>query len=207
MPPVLNAVLLAGIAYALGSISPAFFAGKARGLDLRFEGRETLDSRNAGEVLGLPVGALVFIGDVLKAQIAIGLALYLGDSPLAIVGASLGVVAGHLWPLYHGFSGGDALAPAAGVLLAVAPWTLLISFTLLTLLACIIGRAAYSEIATAALLPGVAFLAEMGRLDILAIAIGLACILIIARWHEVEILLGMRKREEPPEEDDPHSPG
>lgn len=205
MPPALNATLLAVLAYALGSLSPAYFAGKARGLDLRFEGRETLDARNAGELLGLPAGALVFVGDVLKAQIAIGLALYLGNSPLAIVGASLGVVAGHLWPLYHGFAGGDALAPAAGVLLAVAPWTLLIAFTLLTLLACIAGRAAYSEIATAALLPGVALLAEKGRLDTLAIAVGLAIILIAARWGEVEILLGIRRREETSEDEKPGS--
>ena len=45
-------VLIGSLAYALGSVSPGWFAGRARGLDLRFEGQETLGFVNAANVLG-----------------------------------------------------------------------------------------------------------------------------------------------------------
>ncbi|MEE9276646.1 MAG: glycerol-3-phosphate acyltransferase [bacterium] len=121
--------------------------------------------------------------------------------------AGLAVVAGHTWPLFHGFAGGDGLAPAAGVLLAVSPWTLLISLTLLALLASILGRADHAELLAIALMPAVTFLAERGRLDALGIAIGLACFLIAARWRVAEVLLGARKaEEEEEEEEEPQGP-
>ena len=53
-------VLIGSLAYALGSVSPGWFAGRARGLDLRFEGQETLGFVNAANVLGTSVGVMVF---------------------------------------------------------------------------------------------------------------------------------------------------
>ncbi len=188
-----TALFIAGAAYLLGSVSPAYFAGRARGVDLRFEGRETLDFRNAWTVLGRRVGLLVLIGDALKGQLAIWLAVFLGDSPLALTLAGIAVVAGHIWPIFHGFAGGAGLAPAAGVLLAASPWTLAISVTLFLLFASLIGRAAQAELLAAALIPAVAFLAERGGIARLGLAIGIACLLVGVRWREVEVLVGARK--------------
>jgi len=200
----LIALLTAALAYGIGSVSPAWFAGRARGLDLRFEGSETLDFANAGRVLGRGVGALVFVADLLKGQVAVGLALLLTDSPWTAAAAGLSVVAGQIWPMFHDFAGGRGTAPAAGVLLAASPWTLAITGTLLALLAALTGRLAHAELLAAALMPGVAILVGGGDISLMMLAIGMAAMLVGARWRLVEVLLGVRKEEG--KEDRPPSP-
>ncbi|HBK80784.1 MAG TPA: glycerol-3-phosphate acyltransferase, partial [Nitrospinae bacterium] len=116
-------VLIGSLAYALGSVSPGWFAGRARGLDLRFEGQETLGFVNAANVLGTPVGVMVFAADLFKGYLAVGAALLFTDSPWMGVLAGLAAVAGQIWPLFHDFSGGRGGATAAGVLVAASPWT------------------------------------------------------------------------------------
>lgn len=195
-------ITLAGtIAYLLGSVSPAFFAGRAKGMDLRFEGEETLDFLNAGLVLGRSVGVMVFVADFLKGQIAVGLAFFIGGSPWAIVIAGMLVLAGQIWPLFHDFTGGRGTAVAAGVLIAASPWTLVITATLLALLISITGRLIHAEILTIALLPGIVILTEKADLALMCLIIPMAIMLIVPRWLEVQILLGMRKPLEEEEKD------
>jgi len=196
MQALLQGALACALAYLIGSISPAWFAGRARGLDLRFEGEETLDGENAWRVLGRGAGALVFLADMLKGQAAVELAYLIAETPLAIALAGLAVTAGHVWPLFHGGAGGRGLAPAAGVLLAASPWTLAISATLFALLASLTGRLAHAELFAIALMPGAAILAGRGDPSLMLLAIGLAGILIWARWRLVEVFLGVRKEEE-----------
>ncbi|MEK6710777.1 MAG: glycerol-3-phosphate acyltransferase, partial [Nitrospinota bacterium] len=74
MQSLLQGLLACALAYLVGSVSPAWFAGRARGLDLRFEGTETLDGENAWRVMGRGVGALVLLADLLKGQLAVALA-------------------------------------------------------------------------------------------------------------------------------------
>lgn len=203
MQTLLQGFLAGALAYLIGSLSPAWFAGRARGLDLRFEGEETLDGENAWRVMGRGVGALVFLADLLKGQVAVGLAYLAGGSPLALVAAGLAVTAGQIWPLFHGGAGGRGLATAAGVLLAASPWTLLISATLFALLASVTGRLAHAEFFAVALMPGAAVLAARGDVPLMLLAFGLAGMLVFARWGLVEVFLGAKKEEE---DDRPPSP-
>jgi glycerol-3-phosphate acyltransferase PlsY len=196
MQTLLQSLLALALAYLIGSISPAWFAGRARGLDLRFEGDETLDGENAWQVLGRGPGALVFLADLLKGQVAVGLAYLLGASPLALVLAGLGVTAGQIWPLFHGWAGGRGLAPAAGVLLAASPWTFVLSATLFALLASLAGRLAHAALFAIALMPGAALVAGRGDAPLMLLAIGLAAMLVWARRGLVEVLLGVRKADE-----------
>lgn len=187
-------VLISALAYGLGSVSPAWFAGRAKGLDLRFEGIETLDFENAGGVLGRPVGVTVFAADFFKGYIAVSAALIATDSGWGALLAGALVVAGQIWPLFHDFAGGKGGAVAAGVLAAAAPWTLAISLTLLALLSAITGRRTHAEVLVIVLMPGVAILAERADIALISLAAALACLLIAPRWREVEILLGAKKR-------------
>ena len=196
MRTLLQGALACALAYLIGSVSPAWFAGRARKLDLRFEGTETLDGENAWRVLGRGPGALVFLADLLKGQAAVGLAYLLGGSPLALVAAGLAVTAGQIWPLFHGGAGGRGLAPAAGVLLAASPWTLAISATLFALLASLTGRLAHAELFAVALMPGAAVLAGRGDVPLMLLAIGLAGMLVWARWGLAEVFLGVKKEDE-----------
>lgn len=201
MIPVVLVVLTGAVAYLLGSLSPAYFAGRARGLDLRFEGDETLDFLNAGIVLGRPSGAMVFVADFLKGQIAVGLAILLNGSPWPAALAGLLVVSGQIWPLFYDFTGGRGLAVAAGVLLAASPWTLAIAATLLALLYFVTGRFTHAEVLTIALLPGVAILVEKADLSLISLSFFLTGFLLVPRWRTVQVLLGMRKTPEEEEAD------
>lgn len=201
MFPILTVLLAGALAYLLGSVSPAYFAGRSQGMDLRFEGEETLDFMNSGIVLGHPAGAMVLIAEFLKGLIAVALALILSGSPWGVALAGLLAVSGQIWPLFHGFAGGSGLAVAAGVLFGASPWTLVISATLLALLYFISGRLAHAEVLTFALLPGVVIITEIADLSLISLAIALSAVLIISRKRDVEVLLGMRKTPEDEEKD------
>jgi len=188
-----TAILIASLAYVLGSVSPGWIAGRVRGLDLRFEGQETLSFMNAMTVLGKPVGVMVFAADFFKGYLAVGTALLFTNSIWMGVLAGLAAVAGQIWPLFHDFSGGRGGATAAGVLAAASPWTLAISVTLLALLAAVIGRKEHAEVLTIALLPGIVFLTEQGDLAQISLTLMLAALLMIPRWKSVEVILGARK--------------
>ena len=106
--------LTGAMAYGLGSVSPAFYAARARGTDLRAQGERNLDFTNVWDILGKRVGALVFLADFLKAQLALGLAWYMSGSPWFAALACVAVVAGEVWPAFHGFRGGRGTASTAG---------------------------------------------------------------------------------------------
>ncbi len=201
MIPTLIVALAGALAYLLGSVSPAYFAGRSRGMDLRFEEDETLDFLNAGRVLGPPAGAMVFVAEFLKGQIAVGLAMLLSGSPWAVALAGLLAVSGQVWPAFHGFVGGRGLAVAAGVLLAASPWTLVISATILALLYFVSGNMSHAKIMTFALLPGVTIITERTDLPLMSLAIFMAGVLIFPHWRDVQVLLGMRKTPEEEEAD------
>lgn len=200
---IFTTTLITALAYALGSISPAWFAGRARGLDLRFEGDESLSFLNAGKILGKPVGVIVFAADLFKGYIAVNGALLFTNSPWVVLLAGIAVVAGQIWPLFHDFSGGKGGATAAGAILAASPWTLIITLTLYALLSAIIGRRAHAEVLTIILLPGAAILVERADLAPVSLTIVLAGLMIVPRWREVEVLLGARKANEKDESADP----
>lgn len=201
MNDILTATIAGVLSYLIGSVSPAYFAGRSRGLDLRFEGEETLDFMNALLVLGRPAGAFVFVADLLKGQVAVGLAMLLTGSPWALVLSGILAVAGEVWPIFHGFAGGRGTVVAAGVLLAMSPWTLVIAVTLLALLASLTGQLDHAEVLTFTLLPGVVILTERADLPQLFLALSLSSMLIMTRWRVVQILLGARKTPEEEEED------
>lgn len=187
--------LTAALAYLAGSLAPAWFAGKARSVDLRFEGRETLDFLNAWEVLGRGPGALVFAADALRALVVVWLALRLTGSAWGGAVAGFAVVAGAVWPLFHGFAGGRGVAPLVGVLVAASPWTLLITVTLLILIAALTGMLEHAELLSLVMMPAVAVLVGGGDIPLMFLTLALAALMVHVRWTLVEILLGARKEE------------
>jgi glycerol-3-phosphate acyltransferase PlsY len=112
-------VLVLGLAFGLGAIPTALWAGKARGVDLRATGSGNLGATNVYRALGPRAGLAVLGIDMLKGAAAVVLARRLGD-------------AGHrgrrrrppssgvLSPL-AGFRGGKGVAAGGGAMLALAP--------------------------------------------------------------------------------------
>lgn len=126
-------IILAIVAYLIGSISSAVWIGKRYyGVDIREHGSGNAGATNMLRVLGRKAAIPVFIIDFLKGYAAVMLAHFAADSDeslfiLKLVLAVFSVV-GHMFPIYSKFKGGKGVATIAGSLLAIAPLALLMSF-------------------------------------------------------------------------------
>jgi len=128
MNPSLATLAVVACAYLVGSVSFAVVASKL----FRLPDPHSYGSGNPGATNVLRTGnkaaaALTLAGDALKGTLAVWLAYRLGaswgDASLATAGAALTVFLGHLYPVFHRFSGGKGVATAAGVAFALS-WQL-----------------------------------------------------------------------------------
>lgn len=126
MSPIAALVLFAMGGYLLGSVSGSLLLGRARGVDIRSLGSGNAGSTNAFRTQGFRFALGVMTIDVGKAVLAVVLARWLaqrsGLEPMtAAVVVAASVLAGHVWPVFHGFRGGKGAATAVGALLVVWP--------------------------------------------------------------------------------------
>lgn len=119
--------LLVPGAYLLGSVSFAWWAARAKGVDLRTVGSGNLGATNAGRVLGWHWFAIIFTLDLGKGLGPVLLARQADDAWLPIAVAAAAVL-GHVFTCFHGFKGGKAVATSLGVIIALAPLAAGIAF-------------------------------------------------------------------------------
>ncbi len=110
------------VGYAIGSIPFGLLLGRAaRGLDVREMGSGSMGSTNVLRAVGPVAAGATFALDVGKGAAAISCARALGAGPAGQVGAGLGAMVGHSWPVFAGFRGGKSVATAFGGVLALSP--------------------------------------------------------------------------------------
>lgn len=115
------------LAYLIGSISPSILLAKARGIDIRREGSGNAGATNALRVLGPKAAVLTLVLDILKGILPVVLATLAMSGYGGLIAsqasylAAVGVVCGHIWPVFFKFKGGKGIATAFGALLAVNP--------------------------------------------------------------------------------------
>lgn len=146
---ILKAILVAVIAYLLGSISVGMITSKLLGgPNLRDVGSGNTGATNALRAMGLKGGIIVFVGDILKALIAsiIG-ALILGFEGKMI--AALFVIIGHSWPCFFQFKGGKGVSSTCGAIFLTYTWQAIICY-ILTLT--IIGTTKYVSLGSICLM-------------------------------------------------------
>jgi glycerol-3-phosphate acyltransferase PlsY len=148
--PVLCYIIVALVAYLLGSIPFGFLAARARGIDIRAMGSGNIGATNAMRVLGKPMGIAVLLLDAFKGWSACfaGALICAAFSPadpagfagaghaasvaappverMAVV-AGIFAVLGHNYTCWLRFKGGKGIATTAGVYVALAPVPLLIA--------------------------------------------------------------------------------
>ncbi|MBQ8556243.1 MAG: glycerol-3-phosphate 1-O-acyltransferase PlsY [Clostridia bacterium] len=121
MHPTLAYIIIAVIAYLLGSISFGMIVSKlAGGPNLREVGSKNTGATNVLRVMGLKVGLIVFVMDILKALVA----CIIGRAWMGLNGAMLAglmVVIGHNWPVFFQFKGGKGVASTLAVMLLTFP--------------------------------------------------------------------------------------
>ncbi len=138
---VIDGIIALIVAYLLGSIPAAYIITRlTTGKDIRQLGGGNIGARNTFREVGKAAGIAVGIFDVGKGAAAVLIAHRLLEAPpLFVLAAGLAAVAGHIWPIYLKFTGGNGLATTLGVLSVLMTRELLIAFAL-TLLLVVITR-------------------------------------------------------------------
>ena len=133
------------LGYLFGSISSAILVSKL----FRLEDPRNVGSGNPGATNVLRSGnkfaaGLTLLGDVLKGVIPVLLAQHYSGSIVIIALVSIAAFMGHLFPIFFGFKGGQGVATAIGVFVALS-WKLFAVFVGVWLLTAAITR--YSSLA------------------------------------------------------------
>ena len=124
----LVAALVSG--YLLGSIPTAYLVVRWKSrLDIRTAGSGNVGTLNSYLVTKSKiVGILVLLVDLLKGLSAVAVAPLFGGAPpfMAQTLGALGAVAGQNFPVWLKGKGGRGLATAAGAMLPLVPWAVLL---------------------------------------------------------------------------------
>jgi glycerol-3-phosphate acyltransferase PlsY len=116
----LQYLLIAVIAYLLGSFSFGIYLSAMRGKDIRAEGSKSSGATNVTRVLGIKFGLLTFLGDFVKATLAVLIGNMIAGQA-GMQAAGIFAVVGHNWPVYYRFKGGKGIVCSVAVLLWVCP--------------------------------------------------------------------------------------
>jgi glycerol-3-phosphate acyltransferase PlsY len=128
------------IGYLLGSINSAYIVTRlVKGEDIRKLGGGNAGGRNVFRSVGFWAAVPVIIWDLGKGAASVAIAYWLLDIPIYDVNiyvffTGIAVIAGHMWPIYLKFTGGNGLAAAIGALAMIIPWSLLIVFGIMGVL-------------------------------------------------------------------------
>ena len=186
---VLFGALALVCAYLMGSFPSAYFvAKKARNLDIRKVGSGNVGSTNAVRNLGLPLGVLVFIADVLKGLIPALLCKWLSGETLGIL-AGLAASLGHVFPVWLQFKGGKAVATALGVALALFPLLGLMGLAMWAITLVLSDCVAVASVAAAAALSAMVLV----RVDPLSYKIGYLLIALLIIWKHRSNFVKLKK--------------
>lgn len=185
------------VAYFVGSILTGVWIGKRyRGVDIRAYGSGNAGATNAMRVIGVKLGVLVLLLDVLKGFLPVLLLpLVLGIEPVTptvqlLIGAS--AVAGHMFSWMAGFKGGKGVATGLGVFLAVAPKVMLIVLLIALIVIGFSGYVSLVAVAASVVIPYLLWWYEYPW-PVIAVA-AVVCAFIIIR-HESNILRLIAGRE------------
>jgi len=117
---VIVVILLAPIAYLVGTFPSALMVARSRGVDITTSGSGNPGASNVGRLLGRKMGVLVFVLDGSKGAISVGVGFSIAAHAGALTLACAAVV-GHVFPVTRGFKGGKGVATAGGSVIALYP--------------------------------------------------------------------------------------
>ncbi len=123
---ILQRILCVVIGYVFGLFQTGYIIGRSKKIDLRDYGSGNSGTTNAMRTMGRGYGVIVYLGDMLKAVVAILVTYLLFRSScgeytfLMALYTGIGVVLGHNFPFYMHFKGGKGIAASSGVILSMA---------------------------------------------------------------------------------------
>lgn len=121
MENYLTPVILAVLAYLIGSISSAIITCRIMGLeDPRNTGSHNPGATNVLRIGGKKAAAITLFGDMLKGFFPVILVSHFYNDTLLVALVGLSALLGHLFPVFYGFKGGKGVATFYGVILAMS---------------------------------------------------------------------------------------
>jgi len=136
---MVHIVVLALLAYLVGSIPIGFMIGKARGVDLRTIGSGNIGATNVYRAFGFRLAIFVFMLDVSKGFVGAAVlpAIWTPDA-LSItwvrIICGIAAIAGSIASIFMKFKGGKGVATVVGVFLALEPLSTIIGLVIWTML-------------------------------------------------------------------------
>jgi len=130
---MIDAFIVAGIAYVFGSFPTAIIAGKLlKKIDIREHGSGNAGATNVLRILGWKAGLVVLLIDMFKGFVPVFwlTVLVVEDNEYLIyfkILAAVIAIVGHIWTIFAGFKGGKGVGTAAGVFMGLAPIALSIA--------------------------------------------------------------------------------
>ena len=119
---MIDYAILVPVGYLLGSVPFGIIVGRAvGGVDVRQYGSGSTGMTNVLRTVGRRAAAIVMILDMSKSVMAVLLARILSDSAGVEVVTALAVIAGHIWPVFAGFSGGKGISVGWSALIVLSP--------------------------------------------------------------------------------------
>lgn len=194
-------IVIAVIAYLLGSISFGMVISKAAGgPNLREVGSKNTGATNVLRVMGVKVGLLVFVLDILKALVACIIGrVWMGLNGAMLAG--LAVVIGHNWPCFFQFRGGKGVASTLAVMLMTFPIPAVICYVVAIALIAATKYVSLGSITLAALFAVLVIITNWGEWLVIGWVILIAGLLIVRHHanigrllHGTENKLGAKKK-------------
>jgi len=181
--------LFALAGYLLGSISFAVLLVRRRtGKDIRQEGSGNAGATNVLRSHGKGLAAAVAAADIAKGAAAVLLARLFTADPRVAAAAGLAAVAGHVFPIFHGFRGGKGVATAVGAFLALTPWATLVCIAVFVAIVAATRYVSLGSVVAMCLLPPVAaILFHAPRPAVLATA-GAAALIVVKHFENLKRL-------------------
>jgi glycerol-3-phosphate acyltransferase PlsY len=134
---MLTLLAIVAVSYTIGSIPTSIIAAKLlKGIDIRQYGSGNAGGTNAFRVLGWKAGLAVTLIDIFKGTVAaVWVVAYFKQHPagafpdmnevaLRLVAGTSAVI-GHVFTVFAGFKGGKGVSTAAGMLIGIAPVSML----------------------------------------------------------------------------------
>lgn len=128
---ILKAIILVGVSYALGTFPSAAIVARRKNLDITNVGSGNPGASNVIRNLGWKTGLAVFLMDMAKAALAVGIAWVITSDqrgPLSYI-CLFAAILGHSYPVTRKFKGGKGVACGGGGMFVLFPLTSLVLFT------------------------------------------------------------------------------
>jgi glycerol-3-phosphate acyltransferase PlsY len=178
---IINALLMALVAYLLGSISSAVLICRLWGLpDPRVQGSKNPGATNVLRLGGRLPASLTLIFDILKGTLPVWTAYFMKIDPTFLGVIAVAACLGHIYPVFFGFKGGKGVATAMGAIIPIGASLVGLLAATWLLVVVVTGYSSLGAIVAAILAPAYTYFVK----PVYTLPVSMLSVLIVFRHRE-----------------------